>query len=294
MDMTNPDRQQLGALHYAGGLMLSAGSSSRFGGLSGLVAAPDAAGGGLTITAISDEGQIFRFHAALDAAGRLADAGGLQEAPLREDGAPLGRAKDRGDAEDIAQADGQTFVSFEYDNRVLAFDDPFEPQGGVRRLGLPAAALALPKETGLEAVAVVRRDGRAMLALGAEDGRAWLCPIQTAADPDCRQILSRPPARFFRLTSLAALPGSDDFVALYRAFDPIRGWRARVEHLALRDGVYRSETLAKLSPPLTMDNMEGLAVLPSANGAGWRLYLISDDNFRDEERTLLLAFDWKP
>ena len=44
---------------------------------------------------------------------------------------------------------------------------------------------------------------------------------------------------------------------------------------------------------MTVDNMEGVAVLPLPDGSGWRLYLLSDDNFRDVEHTLLLAFDWR-
>ena len=42
-----------------------------------------------------------------------------------------------------------------------------------------------------------------------------------------------------------------------------------------------------------MDNFEGLAALPGKAGVV-RFYLISDDNFSSSQRTLLLAFDWKP
>ena len=49
----------------------------------------------------------------------------------------------------------------------------------------------------------------------------------------------------------------------------------------------------ELARPLTTDNFEGVDVLPGKDG-GLRFLLASDDNFSTEQRTLLLAFDWKP
>jgi hypothetical protein len=48
-------------------------------------------------------------------------------------------------------------------------------------------------------------------------------------------------------------------------------------------------TLAVLRPPMTLDNMEGVAARRTAAGETL-LYLISDDNFRAGQRTLLLVF----
>ena len=48
-----------------------------------------------------------------------------------------------------------------------------------------------------------------------------------------------------------------------------------------------------MAPPLTVDNFEGIAVVPRATG-GIRLYLVSDDNGSATQRTYLLAFDWQP
>ena len=293
LDPARPERTRFGLLDYAGGLMLSAGGDSAFGGLSGLTVTPDSAG--LTVTAVSDEGRIARFSALLDAQGRLADADGLIMADLHEDGKPLGRSKRRGDSEDIAVASGRTYVSLESDNRVLAFADPFDPAGAVKRMRLPQAAYGLDESQGLEALAAAEIGGKPILAFGAEDGRVWLCPRLAGSEPapDCREITPRQQGLLYRLTALAHLTGSEDFLALYRAVDPARGWSARVVHLAATPRGYRSRTLATLQGPLTVDNMEGLAALPLPDGGGWRLYLLSDDNFRPQERTLLLAFDWR-
>ncbi len=47
--------------------------------------------------------------------------------------------------------------------------------------------------------------------------------------------------------------------------------------------------IAVLRPPLTVDNLEGVAARRGAAGETL-LYLVSDDNFRTTQRTLLLLF----
>ena len=41
------------------------------------------------------------------------------------------------------------------------------------------------------------------------------------------------------------------------------------------------------------DPFEAIAAVPAKDGSV-RFYLLSDDNFQSSQRTLLLAFDWKP
>jgi hypothetical protein len=53
------------------------------------------------------------------------------------------------------------------------------------------------------------------------------------------------------------------------------------------------EDQLELARPYTIDNFEGVAAAPSPSG-GLRFYLISDDNFSKSQRTLLVAFDWRP
>jgi hypothetical protein len=43
---------------------------------------------------------------------------------------------------------------------------------------------------------------------------------------------------------------------------------------------------------LTVDNLEGVAAVPRPGGVT-RFYLVSDDNASPQQRTLLLAFDWR-
>ncbi|MCA6286675.1 hypothetical protein [Phenylobacterium sp.] len=76
------------------------------------------------------------------------------------------------------------------------------------------------------------------------------------------------------------------------------------KHLAGLDAQHRAASVLRnaagaevgrleLARPLTTDNFEVVDVLPGKDG-GLRFLLASDDNFSTEQRTLLLAFDWKP
>ena len=49
--------------------------------------------------------------------------------------------------------------------------------------------------------------------------------------------------------------------------------------------------LGTLSPPLNVDNFEGLAVRRDPGGATL-VYIVSDDNFSRDQKTLLYAFDY--
>ena len=57
--------------------------------------------------------------------------------------------------------------------------------------------------------------------------------------------------------------------------------------------VLAGEVLAVLRRPLTVDNMEGLAARPGADGRTL-IYLLSDDNFSPFQRTLLMMFELDP
>ena len=86
------------------------------------------------------------------------------------------------------------------------------------------------------------------------------------------------------------------FVALQRFYAPVIGPRARISTFPAASLNARAEILpdvqelATISPPLAIDNMEGVAAVRMADGAT-RLYIVSDDNFNARQRTLLLAFD---
>ena len=86
---------------------------------------------------------------------------------------------------------------------------------------------------------------------------------------------------------MTGMDARDDLTArIFRAYDPIRGARVllQVEQNGFRigDGAFKQ--------PLPVDNFEGVAIGAAPSDAT-RIWIISDDNFSANQRTLLLALD---
>ncbi|MFQ5775909.1 MAG: esterase-like activity of phytase family protein [Kiloniellaceae bacterium] len=286
LDPDAPERTRVGRLAWRGGLELSS-PEARFGGLSGLLVAPD----GSEITAVTDKG--FRVSARLtyDDAGRLLGVTGGRIAPLDGlDGAPLRRRWDR-DAESLARlADGSVVVAFEHNHRLWRY-----PAGARPLAGTPAP---LPAPPGLRA-AGGNSGVEALVGLG--DGALLAIVEGRTEDRQSPAYLRRGGAwsglRYrrsgaFRPTGAARLPGGGALV-IERRFNAVQGIAIRLRRLpaaAIRPGAtLDGEALAVLEPPLTVDNFEGVAVRRGANGETL-IYLVSDDNFNPLQRTLLVLF----
>ena len=99
----------------------------------------------------------------------------------------------------------------------------------------------------------------------------------------------------FRVTGAATLPNGDVLV-LERLFTR-EGKNAirlkRVGAPSIFDGaVLDGQLVAELTLPLNIDNFEGVTTRREENG-GVIIYLISDDNFNSQQRTLLMVFEIK-
>ena len=67
----------------------------------------------------------------------------------------------------------------------------------------------------------------------------------------------------------------------------------RVRGADIRDGArLEGEEIARLLPPMQVDNFEAIDAVPAPQG-GVRIFVLSDDNFGAFQRTLLLQF-WMP
>lgn len=283
LDRETPLRTRLGPLTYAGGFSLTAAGTPQFGGLSGLDVDADGA-----FVAVTDAGDLIQGRLRLGRDGRLE---GIEGATIRRLTDEEGRAfekKNEGDAEDVTLLpDGGVAVSFEQEHRILVY----ARDGSVRRLP-PPAGVRMPDNAGLEAVAYWSdpRTGESRLILGVERGDAFSCDLD---GEDCRQVLDRrrdnPPG--FRLTGLDSLPDGR-LVAVYRAASLRGGLRAVIAEVRL-DDARPVRPLAQLAGTVTVDNMEAVAALPRSDGSV-RLYVASDNNFALWQRTLLMAFDWRP
>jgi len=97
----------------------------------------------------------------------------------------------------------------------------------------------------------------------------------------------------FNPTAITPLPDGG-FVLLERAFDMVRGVRVRVMRADAAEfqpgATVRPRELARLVPPVAVDNLEGIAAGKGRNGETL-LWLISDDNFNPLQRNLLLLFE---
>ena len=290
LNAEEPALDRVGALRFLGGLRLRS-DDRRFGGLSGLSVSAD----GKRLVAVSDRGDWFTADLVHDGEGRLIDLEHAEMTPLAGlDGQPLAD-KSWADAEAVERlADGGYVVSFEHRHRLWRYDGPHH--GPARPFTTrPILGLStVPANGGIEAVAVLA--GGALLAvtedaeLGVARVRGWL------VDGDRAMALSYARDGRFKPTDLAVLPAGD-VIALERRFIPPFSIAARLRIIPARaigpGATLKGREIARLARPFTVDNMEGIAAVPEADG-GALIYLVSDDNFNPLQNTILLMFRLAP
>lgn len=286
LDAADPARDRVGKLRYLGGIAMRS-DDARFGGLSSLRSL-----GPGRLLSVTDGGQ----WVALDLIEQGDRLTGLRSAmvdivrgPLRE---PM-KGKAHVDAEALEYGPEGASVAFERDHRIWHY----------RTLDGPARAEAFPDERwldslppndGIEAMAKV---GEAWLYLA--EGRLTRGPHEgvllspTGLNRNYARVTLDLPAPYSP-TDAHAL-GTDKVLVLARRFSPMEGVGAAllvvpVDIKAMKLG--KSEVLAELRPPLTVDNMEGLAVVRS--GTRTFVYIASDDNFSPLQRNLILKFELLP
>lgn len=272
----DPSQDRIGDFTYAGGLVLSSDQTSRLHGLSDLRVTADG-----RLRAISDEGDLLETRLVLDKAGRLIGLGPSKLTILTgPDGKPL-QGKKEADAEGLAVlAGGDRLVSFEGQDRILAYP----ARGGAPR-AVPAPLATFPSNGGMEALAADPANGPdAYVTAGEDSGETWTCRLSAACVKG--PTLAKSPE--FGVVAVDRL-ASGDTAWVFRAWDPLQGSRITLKILGAAGEVARMD----LARPLTVDNIEGVSAISSKDGTT-RFYLISDDNFSKSQKTLLLAFDWKP
>jgi hypothetical protein len=279
LDESVPGRPRIGSLDYLGGWALSS-DSARFGGLSALHVENG------QVIALSDSGTLLRF--ALPAGqGREP----VRMDPLGDGPGPATRKSNR-DTESMVILGPWLWAGFEKHNMVWRY----------RRADLAAASSTRPGlmrawrgNAGAEGMARLA-DGRFLIFCeGPSDSR----PLSDAilfdgdpADPRTRAALlhyRRVPG--YRVSDVATLPDGR-LLILNRRFEWLEGF-SRVVTIADVRGLRAGATIerreiARLQPPLTIDNMEGVSV--TVEDGRTIVWLVSDDNFFPLQRTLLLKF----
>ncbi len=255
--------------------MLTSTETDRLHGLSGVEVVEDN-----RLVAVSDFGDFVEARLLFDTGQRLIGLTDVRIAPLTDrDGRRL-PGKTEADAEGLAiLPTGDRLVSFERRHRVWLY-----PASGAPPRAVPAPDVNLPDNNGLEALAPDPETAPDAYVVGAElTGATWTCRVSAScvAGP----VVDKPEE--FGLVAMGRLSGNRT-VYLLRAYDPARGTRVSMQI----HGPAGLIDWMDMTPPMTLDNFEGVAAVPQPDGAV-RFYLLSDDNASDDQRTLLLAFDWR-
>ncbi len=286
LDNADPAHDRVGRLRYMGGVALKS-SDPRFGGISGLRYT-----GPGQLLGITDGGHWVTLRLR-EEEGRLVgiDGGAMDiiHGPQRE---PL-KGKAHVDAEALEYGPEGATVAFEREHRIWHY----------RALDAQARSEAFPDERWLaslplnEGVEAMAKIGNAWLYIAEvrlpDDGHEGVLLVPGGINRSYARVkVDVPPP--YNPTDAHAL-GPDQVLILARRFSPLQGVGAALlladvdaKHLTLG----KPTLLAELAPPLSIDNMEGLAV--SHEGGRSFIYMASDDNFSPLQRTLLLKFELLP
>ena len=278
-------RVDLGQVRMVGAWRLDS-PNRHFGSYSAIVALGDG-----TLLAAADSGKRLRFTPP----GR---AGPAPRFDLFAD-VDFG-VKARYDIESLARdpATGWIWAGYEHSNQIVRYDAQLRQTGLVQ----PAGMRQWSSNSGPEAM--VRLDDGRFVVL-AESGTGWfdsdvpalLFPGDPVAGAAPVEFRFRPPEGFSPC-DMAALPDGRVLILLRKLVwglpPSFTGKIMIADPATIRaDEGWRAEPVADLRAPLPMDNYEGLAVEPMPD-SGLALWLISDDNNMQYQRTLLLKLEWRP
>lgn len=280
-----PERRDLGQLTYLGGFAITH-ADERFGGLSALHLNED----GSRILAVSDRAYWISGNLSWTSEGAPATLSALSISPiLSRAGTPL--EGEAADSEAIAALDGHVFaVSFERDHRINLYELGAEWS----RMEAPGLALQAPpgatrfeNNGGMEGLTRLE-DGR--LLAGVEDTHEGERRLFILEEGEWSETRLRAEPRF-GLTALAAHQGY--VYALERFWQREIGNRIRI----IRFQASALDTSARIEPELlglleagmSVDNFEAMDLIERE---GRTVLLIgSDDNYSENQRTLLMAFE---
>lgn len=274
--------RHLGAFRLEGAWRMTSPHSA-FGSYSALVASH----GGQRMIAFSDRGFLLRFAP--------------PDAPPR----PIALARIRSDIRDpkvYADAEsatmdprrGTVWVGWESGNKITRHD----PAGRAVAIVAPPQMRGWGVNEGPEAIARLA-DGRFIVLREGYDGwfdfnhhRALIFPGDPIDNPRAAEFtFAGSPG--FKPVDMAQLPDGRVLILMRRLVWPMPPrFAGRIMIADPRDirpgAIWRATEVAKLSSSLPIDNFEGMAIVPAADGRV-TVWLISDDNQAVSQRTLL----WK-
>ena len=287
-------QRTVGPLEFLAGYELSS-ESEYWGGLSGMVVSAD----GELLTAVADTGHWYRIGLEHDTAGRLTGFMGAESGWLLDtQGKPP--KKRRSTAMPKRSRRCPTAISWwplRISTGIWLYKKP--PKGHALSqpavvAGAPPDIAKLPRNGGIEAMARLPSGEYLLLSESGitvdGDRLGWIGRRSKWAE------LRLAPTGSFEPSDLALLPDGD-LLLLERRVNLLDGFVSRlsvIDAQTLAPGaVLQPRELAILGSPLNVDNFEAVAARQAPDGSTL-IYVLSDDNQRALQRTLLLQFRLPP
>jgi hypothetical protein len=294
LNRDDPAQTRIGQLKFLGAVQIRS-TDPLFGGVSGLragKATPD----GVQMLAVSDTGNWFAFTT-IETAGRLTGIAHAVLAPLvQPDGKPPTRKSDV-DAEALEwdPETGAALIAYEQDHRFawLSNVSPTSLTSRPDRTEHLTEMAAWPANGGAEATALLPDGTRIAFAESKRHPDGSLIALLTRGGTTREIAVTGLDG--FSPTDAVALDATT-ILLLHRRFTPLGGIGAAVTRVDLAPALAKTPPqplpatlLAQWAPPLTLDNMEGLAI--HKLGDRRFVYVISDDNLNSLQRTILMKFE---
>ena len=193
------------------------------------------------------------------------------------------------DAEAVELFNGKLVVSFERNHRILSY----EKIEGVAQLFYDKMKLLdLPNNGGIEAMTSLKDNSLIFISEDLVDSNDRIVGFRLYENKLSKIFVKKNGS--FKPTDLSVLP-SGDILMLERSFTPIKGAKARISLIKYQD-IIESPLITPIyidtiSPPMIVDNFEGISSIKS-NSGGYFIFILSDDNFNFLQKTILLQFHW--
>ena len=269
-----------GTLVYRGGVDLTS-RDRRFGGFSGLLVSQN----GERMLAVSDRGWWLRGNLLYNEYGDLV---GVQDADILPMRLLEGSPNITLDAEAVVQnGESGYIVAYERQHRIWSYHDVWSSPKPVT---MGNVLSFLPFNSGIESLALMAPGELLAITESGSEGSGFVAFYKTE---DGVTQVQYPYDRYFRPSDAVGI-SENSLLVLERGYNRKMGVAARLvlAQLLRVDGKFKltRDTLVNLDRPIPLDNFEGLAIT-SSPASPTTIYLLSDNNFNKDQRTLLMMFD---
>ena len=246
------------------------------------------------LTLLSDAGHLFRSQATIDEHLAITALGPSKYYKIRVHGFLTARM----DTEALVPLGDQWLVTREQRNDaiVVKFDADTETLDYVKTLTELTTPIKLPGNGGFEGAEIIGDDVFVFIPEASDND---LSPIMLYQDDRLIHVADYKVSDGFAVTDLAADVASDRLFILERFFSRATGPKARIKMLPIsavmggQGETLEPTELGRLSILDGADNMEGM-IFEVAEDGSENLVIISDDNYNDIQRTVLMTLKLGP